>query len=161
MNNYEESFSSDSSNPTLPLSIYRPHPTLSLHNPNPNPKPNKKPVKSRKNNKAEKISNVKTKKKRSVSDYLILGDGYYNSKDVKEITRRFMEEQQSREKTVVMKVQRLKRKEEKSIRKIEAYIQTFVQSIRINQTILKLNKQQKYQLYTMLKSEQNTHPQPS
>jgi hypothetical protein len=66
-----------------------------------------------------------------VSDYLILGDSYYNSKNVREITRRFIAEQQ-KVAPKVMKMERLKRKEDKSIAKIETYIQTFAQSLRIN-----------------------------
>lgn len=90
MNNYQDSFSSDSSNPTIPISTnIKNKPAYSLHQPKTIPP--RKPPKPRKNNKKDKVCNSKWEKRRSVSDYLILGDGYYNSKDVKEITRRFMQ----------------------------------------------------------------------
>lgn len=53
-----------------------------------------------------------------------------------------------------MQVQRMKRKEQRSITKIETYIRTFVQAIAIANAIRRLDTQRKLTLYRMLKEEE-------
>lgn len=92
MNNYEDSLSSDSSNPTIKISLQpKNKPSLSLHQPShTRSHTHKLPKNHKKPSKKEKPTANKAKAKRSISDYLILGDTCYASKNVKEITQRLI-----------------------------------------------------------------------
>jgi hypothetical protein len=114
MNNFEDSLSSDSSNPTIKMAHHpKTRATHSLHHPCPPPLPPRPPKKTSKHAKhptKAKPTAKESGKGRAVSDYLILGESYFRSAKVREVTRRFVEEQR-REAPRVMRVQRLQRKE--------------------------------------------------
>ena len=70
----------------------------------------------------------------------------------RELTRRLVERQRE-ESGGVMRAARLRRKEERCVRRVEAYIQTFVQELRIARWIRELGRGEKAALYGALRAE--------